>query len=221
MTTFILPVGFDTRRVTRPIISHGLSPTDQIVLVRPSDDTTAESDSPSSQAIADIRNFVDEIEPNATVTVEHVTRDSWTSTVVECTDLIAAATDPVLGLCGGPRDILLPMTVAGILHAPALIQAYVFSDIDQTVEKWKLPHLTVSIPNSTRNTLQLLAEHAPCSLSELDRLSDNSKSTIARHLDTLENNDAARTWSEGKHRYAELTESAIVLANGPTNFVDP
>ncbi|WP_267643997.1 CRISPR-associated CARF protein Csa3 [Haloarchaeobius amylolyticus] len=223
MKNFILPVGHDTRRVTRPIISHGIDAHDTVVLVRPSDDDApGAEDSRSSQAIADIRDFLREIEPNAALEVEHVSVDTWTETTLACSDLIQAARNPILGLCGGPRDVLLPMTVAGVIHANELEFAYVFSDLNQSVDTWTLPDLSPSIPEVTKNTLGAVHELGPCSLSELAQHTDSSKSTIGRHLDTLEEAGIIDSWAEGKHRYACVNESARVLAYSAldNDFVD-
>lgn len=223
MKTFILPVGHDTRRVTRPIISHGIDAQDTVVLVRPSEDTARETDDTrSSQAIADIRDFLHEIEPNADLEIEHVAVDTWTDTILVCSDLIQASRNPVLGLCGGPRDVLLPMTVAGVIHASELEFAYVFSDLDQSVDTWTLPNLSPSIPGATQETLGALHHRGPCSLTELAKYTGSSKSTIGRHLDTLEDAGIVDSWSEGKHRYASINESAHVLAHSAldNNFVE-
>jgi CRISPR-associated protein Csa3 len=222
MKTFILPVGHDTRRVTRPIISHGIDAQDRVVLVRPKTDTSETDESRSSQAIADIRDFLHEIEPKAAIDTDHVSRHTWTDTIVACSDLIRAARNPVLGLCGGPRDVLLPMTVAGVIHANDLEFAYVFSDIDQSVDTWTLPILSPSIPAVTQETLGALHEFGPCSLSELAECTGASKSTCGRHLDTLEDIGIVDSWSEGKHKYARINESARVLAHSAMdhNFVD-
>lgn len=225
MTTFVLPIGFDTRRVTRPIVHHGFDATDTVVLVRPVDDGEDENRADrSSRAIADVREFLHEIEPETGITVERISREDFTQTILDCSNLLAAATEPVVGLCGGPRDVLLPLTVAAVLHADHLQDAYVFSDIDGTIQKWTLPDLTASIPGSARNTLALLQDSEQCSLSELADRVERSKSTVGRHLDALEDAGLVRTWTEGKHRQATVTDSACILAHAmqdASDFMDP
>lgn len=225
MTTFVLPIGFDTRRVTRPIVHHGFDATDTVVLLRPvGDGEDGSGDDRSSRAIADVRQFLHEIEPDVEITVERIAREGLTETVLDCSDLIATASDPVVGLCGGPRDILLPLTVAAVLHADHLREAYVFSDIDGQLQTWTLPNLTASVPESTHATLAVLQESGQCSLSELAAQVERSKSTVGRHLDALEEAGLVRTWTEGKHRLATVTDSTRVLAHAMRNtsdFVDP
>lgn len=209
MTTFILPIGFDTRRVTRPVVTHGVDADDTIVLLRPDG---ADNDR-SSRAVANVTEFLHEIESDVTITVERVGRDDFMQTVIECSDILAATEHPVVGLCGGPRDILLPLTVVAVVHADHLQQAYVFSDIDEAVQEWTLPPLTATVPETTSETLDTVAEHGPCSLSTLADQLGKSKSTVGRHLDTLEANGLVRSWMEGKHRHVEATDAAHVLAH--------
>lgn len=210
MTTFILPIGYDTRRITRPVVTHGVDADDTIVLLRPKDDADNEQ---SSRAIADVEEFLHEIEPDVTVNVEHVGREDFTRTVDDCSTVLAAAENPVVGLCGGPRDILLPLTVVAAVHANSLKQTYVFSDIDQSVQEWTLPPIAATVSDAASKTLEAVAEHGPCSLSALAENANKSKSAVGRHLDTLEEAGLVRSWMEGKHRHVKITDAARVLTN--------
>ncbi|WP_135855259.1 CRISPR-associated CARF protein Csa3 [Halorussus salinus] len=208
MTTFVLPIGFDTRRITRPVVTHGVNADDTIILLRPDDDSDNEQ---SSRAIADVKQFLHEIEPNVTVSVKHVRRGDFTQTVNDCSEILAEVENPVVGLCGGPRDILLPLTVVSAVHADRLEQTYVFSDIDQSVQEWTLPPVTAPVPDAAAETLRSVAATGPCSLSTLAEQTDKSKSTVGRHLDTLEEIGLVRSWMEGKHRHIEITDAARLL----------
>lgn len=210
MTTFILPIGYDTRRITRPVVTHGVDADDTIVLLRPKDDADNEQ---SSRAIADVKEFLHEIEPNVTIDVQHVSREDFTQTVTDCSNILGSAENPVVGLCGGPRDILLPLTVVAAIHADDLQQTYVFSDIDQSVQEWTLPPITATASDATSKTLDAVAEYGPCSLSALAENTNKSKSTVGRHLDTLEEAGLVRSWMEGKHRHVEIADAARVLTN--------
>ena len=55
MHTFISPLGYDTRRVTQPVVQTGLSPADEIVLVRPATESDSER---ATQAIADVEQLL-------------------------------------------------------------------------------------------------------------------------------------------------------------------
>lgn len=210
MTTFVLPIGYDTRRITRPVVTHGVEKDDTIVLLRPEDDANNEQ---SSRAIADVEEFLHEIEPNVTIDVHHVNRTDFTRTVNDCSNVLSNAENPVVGLCGGPRDILLPLTVIAAIHADHLQQTYVFSDIDQSVEEWTLPPISATVSEAASKTLDAVAEHGPCSLSALAETVDKSKSTVGRHLDALEEAGLVRSWMEGKHRHVEIADVAHVLTS--------
>jgi len=208
MTTFVLPIGYDTRRVTRPVVTHGVDADDIIILLRPKDDS---DNNRSSQAIADVREFLHEIEPNVTINVQQVRREDFTQTVNDCSNILIDSENPVVGLCGGPRDILLPLTVVATVHADNLQQTYVFSDIDQNIQEWALPPITAVVPDAASKTLESVAAHGPCSLSLLAERTDKSKSTVGRHLDALEEAGLVRSWMEGKHRHIEVNDAAGVL----------
>lgn len=208
MTTFVLPIGYDTRRITRPVVTHGVEKDDTIVLLRPEDDADNEQ---SSRAIADVEEFLHEIEPNVTIDVRHVNRTDFTRTVNDCSSILVNAENPVVGLCGGPRDILLPLTVVTAIHADHLQQTYVFSDIDQSVQEWTLPPISATVSEATSKTLDAVAKYGPCSLSALAENANKSKSTVGRHLDALEEAGLIRSWMEGKHRHVEIADAAHVL----------
>lgn len=187
MRTYITPIGYDTRRVTRPVIKQGLSDEDRLVLVRPEKETDTER---AEQAVADVEQFLQEIEPNYELTVQRVVTDSFEDTVRECCELLDAV-DPerkcILSLSGGARDVLLPLAVAALVLPGRVDAALFFSDIDNSVAEWKLPDLTASIPDRARETFAIIESSDDwCTITSIVEQTDQSRSTIIRHVNDLE-----------------------------------
>jgi CRISPR-associated protein Csa3 len=187
MRTYVSPIGYDTRRVTRPVINTGLSGEDTIVLLRPS----VESDTRrAAQAVADVEQLLQEIEPGAECTVTHVSTDSFEETVRDCCAVlsdIAAEREIIVSLGGGARDVLLPLTVAALVFERRIDRALFFSDLDSTVREWPLPNLTAQTPERTMETFETLhAADEWLSLSTIADRTGQSKSTVIRHVNDLE-----------------------------------
>jgi CRISPR-associated protein Csa3 len=52
MRTYIAPLGFDSRRVVRPVLSEGLGDDDEVVLLQPSNNSDRGDD--AYQEVADV-----------------------------------------------------------------------------------------------------------------------------------------------------------------------
>jgi len=206
MHTFISPLGYDTRRVTQPVVQTGLSPADEIVLVRPATESDSER---ASQAIADVEQLLHQLEPEATCTVERVTTASFGETVMEWCDIVTtpdADRDVVVSLGGGARDILLPLVTATLLVAPRVDQTLFYSDLDNSVQQWHLPALTREIPARATPTLGALIDTDGWqTLSELAADTDQSKSTVIRHVQDLTAAGLAESRDAGKAKEVRPT----------------
>lgn len=187
MRTYVSPIGYDTQRVTRPVVNTGLSGEDTVQLLRPEEESDTER---ASQAVADVQQLLQEIEPEADCVVTRLTTDSFESTVRECCDIFAtipAERQVVVSLGGGARDILLPLTVSSLVYAKRIDRALFFSDLDSEVCEWSLPGLAAQVPERTFETFEAItAADGWCSLSAIADETDQSKSTVIRHVNDLE-----------------------------------
>lgn len=185
--TYISPIGFDTRRVTRPVVSTGIDRDDEIVLLRPGEESDTDL---AVQAVAEFEDLLQEIEPNATCTVSRISTTSFESTVRDCCEIIETREghdELIVSLGGGPRDILLPLTVATLVYVRAVDHTVFVSDIDEEVHEWTLPDLTTRIPSRTGPTFDALVEGEGWqTLSEIVRETEQSKPTVIRHVNDLE-----------------------------------
>ena len=212
MRTYISPIGFNSTSVTRPVLSNGLDTADQVVLVRPEADT---DDSRAEEAIGDVRRLLAEVEPEVSLSTERVPHEGFETAVLRCRDLIRAAEGTVIvNLGGGARDILLPFATAVLTELHHVDRTLLFSDIDGRVRDLELPRLTASISDSERGTLAALnSTGGESSIPELTERTQRSKSTIARHVDVLESNDAVVSRREGKTKHVSITLTGRLLVD--------
>lgn len=187
MRTYVSPIGYDTRRVTRPVVRTGLSSADTVQLLRPEQESDTER---ASQAVADVEQLLQEIEPNAECVVTRISTASFEQTVRECCDVVSNIPDDrqtIVSLGGGARDILLPLTVSSLVFAHRIDQTLFFSDLDSTVREWSLPELTTQFPNRAAETFEaVVSAEEWVSLTELATETEQSKSTVIRHVQDLE-----------------------------------
>lgn len=204
MRTYVSTLGFHETRVNRPVLKHGLENDDVVVLVRPASDTNTERGDDAVKYVADM---LSEIAPDAEITVERIDHTNFESAVLECSNILQSAEgELVVNFGGGAREIFLPLTVAAILHAPAVSTALQYTDIDQSVREWSVPNLSAHVPPNTRETLAAIDDAGPeISISKLHEGLDPSKSTISRHVTELENSGLVETAMVGKTKQVTAT----------------
>lgn len=187
MRTYISPIGYDTRRVTRPVLNTGLSADDRVQLLRPEQESDTER---ASQAVADVEQLLHEIEPNVDVVVTRLTTDTLNQTIRECCTVIAEISgerETIVCLGGGARDILLPLTVSSIVFAKQIDRSLFFSDLDNEIQEWSVPSLMAQVPERTFGSFETIASaDGWISLSSIAEQTDQSKSTVIRHVNDLE-----------------------------------
>lgn len=208
--TYLSPIGYNSTSVTRTVLSHGLASNDQIVLIRLEEDT---DDSRAEEAIGDVRRLLTEVEPEVSLSTERVPHDDFEAAVLHCRDLIRTADgDVTINLGGGARDILLPFMTAALATIEHIDTVLFFSDIDGKVREWQLPRLTATISAPVGETLIAIdAAGGETSIPALTEATDNSKSTVARHVNALETKDAVVSRQEGKTKHISLTLTGRLL----------
>lgn len=213
MRTYLSTLGFHETRVTRPIIKHGIEEGDRVVLVRPAIDGNSER---AADAVGYVEDMVAEIEPDATVTTEQVDTSEFTMTILQCSDLLSAVDrdrELILNFGGGAREVLLPLLLAAVLHAPVVDRAYQYTDVDQEVVTVPVPNLTTQIPPSSTETFDLLVHlDREVSLPKLAAESDKSKSTVSRHVESLAEAGVFETKIEDNTKYASLSQTGALIA---------
>lgn len=210
MPTYIAPIGYDSTRVTRPILSQGIERNTDIHLLIP---PTTTDDNRGTQAIDDVRRMVEQIEPNVDIETTEVPHDDFEAAIETCGSLIDVAQGEVVVIFGGgARDIFLPLTVATLSRTQQIHASYQFSDIDGEVRERSLPDLTANAPPQTESTLEAIGSlKAPMSLTAITDAVGVSKSTITRHVQLLERRGLVTAETHGKTKVVELTTTGHLL----------
>lgn len=210
MRTYIAPIGYDSARVTRPILSQGVEPETQIQLLVPETDS---DDNRGNQAVDDVTRMVEQIEPDVSVETTGIPHDDFERAIELCGSLIDDADGEVVVIFGGgPRDIFLPLTVASLSRTDSIDESYQFSDLDGDVRRRRLPNLTANIPPQTETTLRSISDlDTPVSLTDITDSVDISKSTVTRHVNRLDQDGLVTTEMRGKTKVVELTYTGRLL----------
>lgn len=204
MTTYLSPIGYDSTRVTRPILSRGLDAGDQVILLLP---VTSKDDQRAVDAVADVRTLLREIEPDVRLSEKYLPYDDLQQSVFICTDLIQSIEqDVVANFGGGARDIYLAFVIAVLNQLADVMAVMQFSDIDGQVTQARLPDLTIHVPDTGQRVLDALyTADGSATLPEIATAIEFSKSTITRHVANLEEKGAVLTEMHGKTKFVELT----------------
>lgn len=214
MRTYIAPIGYDSKRVTRPILSQGIEQDTIIHLLNPA---TTSDGSRSEQAIDDVQRIVEQIEPSVEIETTGVPHDDFEAAIGICGSLIDNASGDVTVIFGGgARDIFLPLTVAALSRVDQVQSSHQFSDINGEVREISLPDLTANAPKQTRSTLEAISTlDTPVSLTTLTDAVDVSKSTVTRHVKLLERQNLVTSETHGKTKVVDLTPTGRLLVTRP------
>lgn len=208
MRTYLAPLGFDSRRVVRPVLGEGLDPDDEVILLQP-----ANSSERGEEAYEDVEEVLTQVAPDLDLKTELLPYTDFVETVLYCVDLIQAANgETVVILGGGARELLLPLTVATFSsneHVDTILQV---GDIDSSVRR--LPQLNLRGGVSDASAVILSSINGldtPLSISETSDRLEKSKSTIARHVKTLEEVGFIETRKEGRTKKVTVTDSGRIF----------
>lgn len=204
MRTYVSTIGYYDTRVVRPVLGHGLNKGNVVVLLRPYND-----DDDGDSAVADVKQIFSELGPETEVVVEPITYDDFPTAVLECVDVLTGAKgETIANFGGGPREIFLAFSIAALVLNEKIDTVLQFTDVDERVKEFHLPNLMITPPAKTHTTLQTTAElGGEVTLPAIAEHSEQSRSTIGRHLTELENAGAITTENKGKTRHVELTLS--------------
>ena len=211
MRTYLAPLGFDSRRVVRPVLSEGLDESDRVVLLQP-----AISSDQSEDAFEEVADVLTQVVSDLELESEQLPYTDFVETTLLCTDLIQAAEgETIVVLGGGAREILLPLTVATFSNENYIDTILQVGDIDNSVRRIPQLNLRGNISNAEATLLaDLTALDTPLSISEIATELEKSKSTVARHVDSLELEGFVQTTKEGRTKTVEQTDSGRIFLSG-------
>lgn len=208
MRTYLAPLGFDSRRVVRPVLSEGLNESDRVLLLQPATGSDRGED-----ALKEVKEVLTQVMPDIDLKTERLPYSDFVETVLSCVDLLQEAQgETIVILGGGARELLLPLTVATFTsndHVDTVLQV---GDIDNNMRRIPRLNLRGSVSDAETTLLANLNDlHTPLSISQIASELDKSKSTIARHINSLETEDFVETSKEGRTKKVALTDSGRIF----------
>jgi CRISPR-associated protein Csa3 len=211
MRTYLAPLGFDSRRVVRPVLSEGLDESDRVVLLQP-----ANGSDQSEDAYEEVEDVLTQVVPDLKLESEYLPYTDFVETTLLCADFMQAAEgETIVVLGGGAREILFPLTVATFSNEKYIDTVLQVGDIDSSVRRLPRLNLRGNISDAEAALLGDLNDlERPLSISDIATELDKSKSTIARHIDSLESENFVRTTKEGRTKMVEITNSARIFLKG-------
>ncbi|QZA89520.1 helix-turn-helix domain-containing protein [Salinarchaeum sp. IM2453] len=211
MTRFVAPLGFSSHRVTQPVIAHGFSQGDQLVLLQPEQpDSTAQHRAES--AVSDVKSTLRGVASNIEVTHRTLMTDGFSHTVEQCSEILTTGEPPVACIGGGATDIHVPFIIAVSAHADKLNDVLLFRDTQNAAEPVDLPQLTAAVPPRAQDTFQILGtQKAPLSISDIATEASISESTASRHVQMLEESGLVRSEQASKRKVVAPTPTGKLL----------
>lgn len=213
MKTYISPLGFDTTHIISLIVKHGIEKHDRIILLRP-----VASDTRADRAVEDIKNLTVQIDSTISLDVLKIDHHDFGAMTLSFIDIISSAAPPIIpdskiivNLSGGPRDILIALTVASMALSDSIYKTTNWSDIDRELREIELPHIARTPDEKIRQILDDILKHAPTTLTEIAARLGISESTISRSCAKLADIHAIEITPMGRNKQITLTLSGRVL----------
>jgi CRISPR-associated protein Csa3 len=211
MRTYLAPLGFDSRRVVRPVLSEGLNESDRVILLQP-----ANRSEKSKEAYKEVEDVLTQVVPDLKLESQHLPYANFVETTLLCADYIQAAEGKtIIILGGGAREILFPLTVAtfsNVNYTDTILQV---GDIDSSVRQLPLLDIQSNVSGAEAELLADLNDlKTPLSITNIAAELNRSKSTIARHINSLESKNFVKTMKDGRSKTVEITDSARIFLKG-------
>ncbi|NUE03615.1 CRISPR locus-related DNA-binding protein [Halorubraceae archaeon YAN] len=211
MRTYLAPLGFDSRRVVRPVLSMGLDEDDRVILLQPVNGSERGED-----AFEEVEEVLTQVVPGLDLGSEYLPYTDFIETTLCCADLMQASKgETIVILGGGAREILLPLTIATFTNESYIDTVLQVGDIDSSVHRIPPLNLRGNVSDAEAKLLSELSElDTPLSISQIASELDKSKSTVARHVDSLESEILVITEKEGRMKTVTLSDSGRVFLKG-------
>ncbi|POG55045.1 CRISPR-associated CARF protein Csa3 [Haloferax marisrubri] len=211
MRTYLAPLGFDSRRVVRPVLSMGLDEEDRVILLQPANGSERGED-----AFGEVEEVLTQVVPGLDLESEYLPYTDFIETTLYCADLMQASKgETIVILGGGAREILLPLTVATFTNESYVETVLQVGDIDSSVRRIPRLNLRGNVSDAEAKLLIELSKlNTPLSISQIASELEKSKSTVARHVDSLESECLVITEKEGRTKTVTLSDSGRVFLKG-------
>jgi CRISPR locus-related DNA-binding protein len=178
---FVFNMGYDTSHVTSVLASEGLEDGTRVVLA-----VVQGLDERQENSVSDVRNYLDSIDIETELSLVEVS-GSMGERIAKFLDILEGERQKVVSLSGGPRDNLVPLTLAVSASSKGPEKVYMRSDVDSKLQRIDIPDTPVDLSDSESGILQSLDGFTSVEsiISELDY----SGSTVYRRLSDLESRE--------------------------------
>lgn len=212
MKLYVTPLGFDTSHIISLIVKYGVKTEDEItILMSNTVDERAES------AFKNVKDMVHTIDSH--ISVKRVTLDhnDFSGMILRCIEVIKSGlhNNPnisiIVNLSGGPREILVALTIASVSYAPKIAQFTSYSDVSRQLSEIDLPYLALPLQDRELEVLQNIQDFGPTTISEISKRLHISESSTSRYCARLLSNRLIDLTAKGKSKLAKIRPSAEVI----------
>jgi CRISPR-associated protein Csa3 len=212
MKVYISPLGFDTSHILSLIVKYGIEAEDRIVLLM-----STKIDERAESAFDSVKEMIHKV--NDRIIVERIRLDhsDFSSMVLRCIVIIKGAIKEdrdksiVVNLSGGPREILVALTVASLSNAPKIARITCYSDVSRQLSEIELPFFTSTLQNREISVLQDIEQFGPTSISEMSERLQLSESSVSRYCARLFSARLIDLNAKGKKKLAKIRPCAQVI----------
>lgn len=187
----IFNMGYDTSHITSVIAKEGLEDGSTIILIAPE-----RSNERQKNALDDVRNHLESLSIDIEMQVPRATKNIYEN-LKSIGTLLDERSNIVLSLSGGPRDTLIPLTLAATFKPQNIQTTYFRSDIDSELKKIEIPTSKTDLSEANKKILDKCSKQ-PNNVQELVRNTEFSESTVYRNKNELIERGLLETQNESK-----------------------
>ncbi|WP_298666636.1 CRISPR-associated CARF protein Csa3 [uncultured Methanofollis sp.] len=212
MKVYISPLGFDTSHVLSLIVKYGIEAGDRIIMVM--SDTRDER---AESAFKSVTEIVHTIDVGIAIRRVHLDHRDFSGMILACIAAIKGTLHDtpgasiIVNLSGGPREILVALTIASVSHAPKIAQFTSYSDVSRQLSEIDLPYLTSPLRDRELAVLGDIQNFGPTSISDIAQRLQISESSASRYCARLLSNRLIDQTAQGKSKCARVRPSAAVI----------
>ncbi len=209
MKTVISPLGFETDQLVSCIVKEGIEKGDQIIILRPEE---MKEETRGESAYEDLKDIVNQVSTDIDIQKIVLNYRNFEDIVETISKQIKKSEGKVvLNISGGPRIIIIALTVIGIYHQDKIERVYNHSEIDKEIRDIELPSIFQPLKENEKKVLKTILGNSQLRIKDLVKGVDLSKSSVSRLVRKMEENNLVEVEERGREKYASLTISGKIL----------
>ncbi len=209
MKTIISPLGFETDQLVSCIVKEGIEKGDKIIVLRPEE---KEEETRGDSSYENLKDVVKQV--SSEIELQKIVLDyrNFQEILAKISKYIRKSEGKVvLNISGGPRIIIIALTVVGIFYRDEIETIYNHSEIDKEIRKINLPSVFQPLKDNEIKILRTIYKKSPLKFKDLVKEIDVSKSTISRIMKRMEEQNLVEIEEKGREKYPSLTLSGEIL----------